>query len=303
LPAPAVLREVALGEHGVKQGKKTKILIDLSTTGSKLEKEVAAALRHHGITLIDAPVSGGATGAEKGTLAVMVAGKPTVVAGLRIGVVPGEVAARFHHSAVRRDPHWRDCPRLIVIDIGGGSTEIIQGEAGTDRVAGRISVNLGAVAAAVQVQNAQSSLDVQVFADDVMKLPGLEAIEDLKQGSVNADFMNDLSLLAVRLTSAMTSPDGAKIQPTAVKLARIDQAEYSPLNSAISGRSAGEKVRRTRPPNNPTNRVKANGNYRGLLVPAIAAAGYSCFGVETYEATPTSDQVSAAQSLQTCGWW
>lgn len=83
LPAPAVLREVALGEHGVKQGKKTKILIDLSTTGSKVEKEVAAALRHHGITLIDAPVSGGATGAEKGTLAVMVAGKPTVVAGLR----------------------------------------------------------------------------------------------------------------------------------------------------------------------------------------------------------------------------
>jgi len=165
------------------------------------------------------------------------------------------------------------------------------------------SVNLGAVAAAVQVQNAQSSLDVQVFADDVMKLPGLEAIEDLKQGSVNADFMNDLSLLAVRLTSAMTSPDGAKIQPTAVKLARIDQAEYSPLNSAISSRFAVEQVRRTKPLNNLNNWVNANGNYQGLLVPAIAAAGYSCFGVETYEATPTSDQVSAAQSLQTCGWW
>jgi len=83
LPAPAVLREVALGEQGVKRGKKIKIVVDLSTTGSKVEKEVAASLRASGITLIDAPVSGGATGAEKGTLAVMVAGKPNIVAGLR----------------------------------------------------------------------------------------------------------------------------------------------------------------------------------------------------------------------------
>lgn len=83
LPSPAVLREVALGEQGVKHGKNIKVLIDLSTTGSKVEKEVAAALRHRGITLIDSPVSGGATGAERGTLAVMVAGKPRVVAGLR----------------------------------------------------------------------------------------------------------------------------------------------------------------------------------------------------------------------------
>ena len=73
LPAPAVLREVALGEDGVARGKKTKILIDLSTTGSKVQQEVAASLQRTGITLIDAPVSGGATGAEKGALAVMVA--------------------------------------------------------------------------------------------------------------------------------------------------------------------------------------------------------------------------------------
>ena len=82
LPAPAVLREVALGEDGVARGKKTKILIDLSTTGSKVQQEVAASLQRTGITLIDAPVSGGATGAEKGALAVMVAGKPALVKSL-----------------------------------------------------------------------------------------------------------------------------------------------------------------------------------------------------------------------------
>jgi exopolyphosphatase/guanosine-5'-triphosphate,3'-diphosphate pyrophosphatase len=47
--------------------------------------------------------------------------------------------------AVRRDPHWRDVPNLMVIDVGGGSTEIIQGEPGADRIAQRRSVNLGAV--------------------------------------------------------------------------------------------------------------------------------------------------------------
>lgn len=80
LPAPAILREVSLGANSIAMGKKAKIVVDLSTTGSAIEKEVAAGLAIKRITLIDAPVSGGATGAAKGTLAVMVAGKSTAVA-------------------------------------------------------------------------------------------------------------------------------------------------------------------------------------------------------------------------------
>lgn len=75
LPSPQALGEVALGKQGLIHGKTINTLIDLSTTGSKVEQEIAAALRKRGITLIDAPVSGGATGAQNGTLAVMVAGK------------------------------------------------------------------------------------------------------------------------------------------------------------------------------------------------------------------------------------
>ena len=80
LPAPAILREVSLGANSIAMGKKAKIVVDLSTTGSAIEKEVAAGLAKKRITLIDAPGSGGATGAAKGTLAVMVAGKSTAVA-------------------------------------------------------------------------------------------------------------------------------------------------------------------------------------------------------------------------------
>jgi exopolyphosphatase/guanosine-5'-triphosphate,3'-diphosphate pyrophosphatase len=65
--------------------------------------------------------------------------------GVAIDVISGEEEARLSFLAVRRDPHWRGLPNLLVIDIGGGSSEIIQGEPGGDRIAQRRSVNLGAV--------------------------------------------------------------------------------------------------------------------------------------------------------------
>ena len=80
LPTPAVFREVALGADGIVHGETVKVLVDLSTVGSRVEQEVAAALLQKGIETVDAPVSGGAAGARKGTLAVMAAGNPAAVA-------------------------------------------------------------------------------------------------------------------------------------------------------------------------------------------------------------------------------
>jgi 2-hydroxy-3-oxopropionate reductase len=75
-----VFTEVALGAGGVKDGRKVKIMVDLSTVGSRAMRAAAAGLAEKGITLVDAPVSGGAAGAQKATLAVMVAGEPQAVA-------------------------------------------------------------------------------------------------------------------------------------------------------------------------------------------------------------------------------
>jgi 3-hydroxyisobutyrate dehydrogenase-like beta-hydroxyacid dehydrogenase len=49
-----------------------KIVIDLSTSGPGAAKLVAEGLKAKGMTLVDAPVSGGIKGAVNGTLAVMV---------------------------------------------------------------------------------------------------------------------------------------------------------------------------------------------------------------------------------------
>lgn len=83
LPSPAIFTEVALGEGGVKDGKAVRIMVDLSTVGSRATRHVAEQLLDHDIDLVDAPVSGGAAGAQKGTLAVMAAGKPEAVAQVR----------------------------------------------------------------------------------------------------------------------------------------------------------------------------------------------------------------------------
>ena len=80
LPSPTVFNEVAVGEGGVKDGKAVKIMVDLSTVGSRATRHAAEILRSRKIDLIDAPVSGGAAGAKQASLAVMVAGRPEAVA-------------------------------------------------------------------------------------------------------------------------------------------------------------------------------------------------------------------------------
>jgi 3-hydroxyisobutyrate dehydrogenase-like beta-hydroxyacid dehydrogenase len=73
LPTPDIVKAVALGPAGVIEGGKAKVFVDLSTTGPRVAKEVAEGLAKKGITAVDAPVSGGPSGAEKGTLAMMIA--------------------------------------------------------------------------------------------------------------------------------------------------------------------------------------------------------------------------------------
>lgn len=75
LPMPKDVEAVALGPDGIIAGaKQGTIYIDLSTNSPNMVRKIAAALAPKGITMIDAPVSGGAIGAEKGTIAIMVGG-------------------------------------------------------------------------------------------------------------------------------------------------------------------------------------------------------------------------------------
>lgn len=71
LPLPKIVADVAAE---VAQGDTVRLVVDLSTTGPSVTKDVEAMLSARHIALVGAPVSGGTANAEKGALAVMPAG-------------------------------------------------------------------------------------------------------------------------------------------------------------------------------------------------------------------------------------
>jgi 3-hydroxyisobutyrate dehydrogenase len=67
---------VILGENGIIHGAQTgAIVVDMSTISPSATLRMAAQLARKGIRMLDAPVSGGSEGAQKGTLAIMVGGE------------------------------------------------------------------------------------------------------------------------------------------------------------------------------------------------------------------------------------
>jgi 3-hydroxyisobutyrate dehydrogenase len=75
LPADDEVKAAFLGPEGVLEGAKAgAVLIDMSSIAPHTSKYVASEARKKGLKFLDAPVSGGTTGAEKGTLTIMVGG-------------------------------------------------------------------------------------------------------------------------------------------------------------------------------------------------------------------------------------
>jgi 3-hydroxyisobutyrate dehydrogenase-like beta-hydroxyacid dehydrogenase len=74
LPTLQASLDVATGAGGVIEGKRVKRFVDLSTVGSHMAVRIHDLLAKQNIVQLDCPVSGGVSGAEKGTLAVMVSG-------------------------------------------------------------------------------------------------------------------------------------------------------------------------------------------------------------------------------------
>jgi 3-hydroxyisobutyrate dehydrogenase len=66
---------VILGKDGVIEGIRSgSVVIDMSTISPKATREIAARLKEKGVSMLDAPVSGGDVGAAKATLSIMVGG-------------------------------------------------------------------------------------------------------------------------------------------------------------------------------------------------------------------------------------
>ncbi len=75
LPNSPEVKQVVLGPDGVIEGARPgSILIDMSSIAPLVSREIAGRLADKKVRMLDAPVSGGETGAVKGTLSIMVGG-------------------------------------------------------------------------------------------------------------------------------------------------------------------------------------------------------------------------------------
>ncbi len=83
LPTPEIVRTVVIGPGGVVGGRGVHHVVDLSTTGPRVAREMATRLAEVGKTLIDAPVTGGVAGARSGSLTMMLGASAEAVEAAR----------------------------------------------------------------------------------------------------------------------------------------------------------------------------------------------------------------------------
>ena len=75
LPTPADVRHVGTGENGLIEGfQKGSVWLDLSTNAVDVVRDLNAIFAEKGVDFLDAPVSGGPSGANSGKLAVWIGG-------------------------------------------------------------------------------------------------------------------------------------------------------------------------------------------------------------------------------------
>jgi 3-hydroxyisobutyrate dehydrogenase-like beta-hydroxyacid dehydrogenase len=93
---PPALEEVLWGASGALEGlRHASVLVDSSTVSPALARRIAAACAERSAEFLDAPVTGGTWGAEKGELVFMVGGKREVLD--RVEPVLAAVGKRFFH--------------------------------------------------------------------------------------------------------------------------------------------------------------------------------------------------------------
>jgi len=111
--APQV-EEVLFGEGGVIEGVRAGTLfIDCSTISPTKAREFAERLSHHGVAMLDAPVSGGSEGARLATLTIMVGGDPTDVE--RASGVLASMGSTVNHLGALGAGQWAKAVNQVIL--------------------------------------------------------------------------------------------------------------------------------------------------------------------------------------------
>ena len=164
LPDSSDVEEVVLGEKGLIEGlKQGQTLIDMSSITPLVTQKISKKLEAKGVEMLDAPVSGGQEGAEKGTVAFMVGGKKKVFDKYKdiLKIMGGSV--------------------ILVGDIGAGQTTKLVNQV-------IVGINIAAVAEALTLGK-KAGVDPEKIVKAIENgLAGSQCLEDKAPRMLNGEY-------------------------------------------------------------------------------------------------------------------
>lgn len=197
---PTDVEEVYFGDNGILgHAKAGAVLIDLTTSKPELAERIYEAAAQNGLKALDAPVSGGDIGAQKGTLSIMVGGdEETFNEALPLFELLGENIV--FQGAAGAGQHTKMCNQITIASnmIGVCESLIYAKKAGLDPEQVLRSISSGA-AGSWSLSNLAPRMIKGDFA------PGFyikHFIKDMKIAAEEADRM-DLDLPGLKLSLSM----------------------------------------------------------------------------------------------------
>ena len=214
LPNAPEVEEVVLGPEGVLAGAATgAVIVDMSTIAPAASRRLAEACAARGVAFLDAPVSGGSLGAERGTLSIMAGGDADAFARVRpLFAALGRDEAIFHVGPSGTGEVVKLANNLLCGVIAAASAEALA-------LGVKNGVDAATLAAIIGMSSGASWQLSNVFPLRVW------------DGSFTPGFMTDLLLKDLGLALDLARAGGVPL-----RLTEVAQAMYDATRAAGHGR-------------------------------------------------------------------
>jgi 3-hydroxyisobutyrate dehydrogenase-like beta-hydroxyacid dehydrogenase len=207
LPGPPEVEAVVLGSGGLLESMKPgSIYVDLSSNAPSLVRRLHTTMKQRGITLVDAPVSGGEEGAIAGTLSVMVGGEQDTFERVKplLQAFAGEGKV-FHCGEVGAGSVTKLCNNITGFSIG-----VILSESLTLGV--KAGVDLKTLADVIGVSTGSSNRLVRKFPQYLFK------------GNFVPGFMVSLAAKDARLALELADEVGVPMHAASYTRSQLEEA-------------------------------------------------------------------------------
>jgi 3-hydroxyisobutyrate dehydrogenase len=207
LPGPPEVEAVVLGASGLLESmKQGSVYIDLSSNAPSLVRRLHATLAARGISMVDAPVSGGEEGAIAGTLSVMVGGDKDTFARVEpLLLAFGGEGKVFHCGDIGAGSVTKLCNNITGFSIG-----IILSESLTLGV--KAGVDLAVLSKVIGVSTGSSNRLVRKFPQYLFK------------GNFVPGFMVQLAAKDARLALQLADEVGVPMAAATYTRSQLDEA-------------------------------------------------------------------------------